>query len=199
MSRFKDATRQGTIDLMLGVYHDFFLVTQTSHTFIPPGNYVSEDIFSEKQHYEEDSAATAEHVKLLIEDCKKMLINNPEMVLGAWGLINADPTTGDPSETEMDTILILTKDSYFVADYDDQVDRVTKYQRVLLKDLTLLEFGVPDSTPFLFKSSKNHCCIRLNYKVNDVEGYYHMFRSTNLRFFNNMAIVMKNEAEEIGL
>lgn len=186
---------------MLGVYNDYFLVTQTSpsHNFIPLGNYVSEDIFSEKQQYEEDSAATAEHVKLLIEDCKKMLINNPEMVLGAWGLINGDPTTGDPSETEMDMILILTKDSYFVADYDDQVDRVTKYQRVLLKELTLLEFGVPDSMPSLFKSSKNHYCIRLNYKVNDVEGYYHMFRSTNLRFFNNMAIVMKSEVEEIGL
>lgn len=51
-----------------------------------------------------------------------MLINSPELVLGAWGLINADPTTGDPSETEMDAILILTKDSYFVADYDDQVN-----------------------------------------------------------------------------
>lgn len=50
-----------------------------------------------------------------------MLINNPEQVLGSWGLINADPSTGDPNETEMDTILILTKDSYFVADYDDQV------------------------------------------------------------------------------
>lgn len=51
-----------------------------------------------------------------------MLINSPELVLGSWGLINADPSTGDPSETEMDTILILTKDSYFVADYDDQVE-----------------------------------------------------------------------------
>lgn len=60
-------------------------------------------------------------MKLLIEDCKKMLINSPELVLGSWGVINADPSTGDPSETEMDTILILTKDSYFVADYDDQV------------------------------------------------------------------------------
>lgn len=50
-----------------------------------------------------------------------MLINSPELVLGSWGLINADPSMGDPSETEMDTILILTKDSYFVADYDDQV------------------------------------------------------------------------------
>lgn len=179
---------------------NYFSVQQILHILIliPPGNYVSEDIFNEKQQYEEDSAATAEHVKLLIEDCKKMLINVPEMVLGAWGVINADPVTGDPNEMEMDTILILTKDSYFVADYDDQVDRVTKYQRVLLKDLTLLEFGVPESTHSLFKTVKHHYCIRLNYKVSDVEGYYHMFRSTNLRFFNNMAVIIRNEEEEIG-
>lgn len=83
---------------------------------------MSEDIFIDsKQQLEEDNTATAEHVKLLIEDCKKMLINSPELILGAWGLINADPSIGDPSEMEMDTIVILTKDSYFVADYDDQV------------------------------------------------------------------------------
>jgi hypothetical protein len=180
LSRFKDSTRQGTIDLMLG-------------------NMVSEDNFNESktQQFEEDSAATAEHVKLLIEDCKKMLINQPELVLGSWGLINADPSTGDPNETEMDSILILTKDSYFVADYDDQVDKVTKYQRVLLQDISLLECGIPESGASLFKTTKNRFCIRINYKVDKVSGYYHMFRSTNLRFFNNMAVIIKNEEEEI--
>lgn len=149
------------------------------------------------QQDEEDSVATAEHVKLLIEDCKKMLINNPELVVGAWGLINADPSTGDPSETEMDSILILTKDSYFVADYDDQVDKITKYQKVMLKDLTLLECGMPDTTS-IFKTSRAHYCIRINYKYKDVAGYYHMFRSTHLRFFNNMAVAIKNEEEGTG-
>lgn len=145
--------------------------------------------------------ATAEHVKLLIEDSKKMLISDPDQVLGSWGLIDADPNTGDLSETEMDSILILTRDSYYVADYDDQVDRVTKYQRVDLKDLVLLECGLPESSMSLFKNTsktKQHYSIRLNYKVDGMDGYYHMFRSTNLRFFNNMAVVIKNEEEEIG-
>ncbi|KAK4875984.1 hypothetical protein RN001_012406 [Aquatica leii] len=179
LSRFKDSTRQGTIDLMLG-------------------NCVTEDIFNENkvQQDEEDSAATAEHVKLLIEDCNKMLINNPEFVVGSWGLISADPSTGDPNETEMDSILILTRDSYFVADYDDQLDKITKYQRVMLNNITLLECGMPD-TISLFKSSKPHYCIRINYKATEVAGYYHMFRSTNLRFFNNMAVTIKNEEEGI--
>ncbi|CAG9818977.1 unnamed protein product [Phaedon cochleariae] len=180
LSRFKDSTRQGTIDLMLG-------------------NYVSEDIFSESKvsQFEEDNIATAEHVKLLIEDCKKMLINEPELVVGSWGLINADPVTGDPNETEMDSILILTKDSYFMADYDDQVDKITKYQQVMLKDISLLEFGIAESNSSLFKASKHRHCIRINYKVNNTSGYYHMFRSTSFRFFNNLAVVIKNIDEEI--
>lgn len=56
------------------------------------GNPVSEDEFSsDKAGEEEESGNTAEHVKLLIEDCKKMLISDSSMVLGAWGLIDADP------------------------------------------------------------------------------------------------------------
>jgi hypothetical protein len=56
------------------------------------GNPVSEDVFSQEKNDDEvDSAATAEHVKLLIEDCKKMLITDTDIILGAWGLINADP------------------------------------------------------------------------------------------------------------
>lgn len=54
------------------------------------GKSVSEEIFQERTE-EEDNVATALHVKLLIEDCKKLLVSNPEAVLGSWGLIDADP------------------------------------------------------------------------------------------------------------
>lgn len=129
-----------------------------------------------------------------------MLISDPDIVLGAWGLIDADPNTGDINETEMDSILILTRDAYYVAEYDDQVDRVTKYQRVDLSDLSLLECGVPETSMSLFKNNKvkQHYCIRINYRVDGCEGYFHMFRSTNLRFFNNLAVNIKSEEEEIG-
>ncbi|XP_053975819.1 phosphatidylinositide phosphatase SAC2 [Hylaeus volcanicus] len=176
LNRFKDVYRQATIDMMLG-------------------NSVSEEVFQERTE-EEDNAATAIHVKLLIEDCKKLLIPDPEVILGSWGLIDADPVTGDPTETEMDTILILTRDSYYVADYDDQIDKVTNYQRVPLEDVILIEFGQPESTVSLFKNRHFHC-IRINYKVANECGYFHMFRSTNLRFFNNMAVVIKTEEESI--
>lgn len=97
----------------------------------------------------------------------------------------------------MDTILILTRDSYYIADYDDQIDKVTNYQSVLLKDIVLIEFGQPENTVSFFKN-KHYYCIRISYKVNGEYGYFHMFRSTNLRFFNNMAVVIKTEEESIG-
>lgn len=55
------------------------------------GNLVSEEIFQEKTDEEDNAAATAIHVKLLIEDCKKLLIPDPEFILNSWGLIDADP------------------------------------------------------------------------------------------------------------
>ena len=42
----------------------------------------------------------------------------------------------------MDLIVILTKDSYYVAYYDDEVDKVMNYQRVALSDIEIIEFGV---------------------------------------------------------
>ncbi|XP_046667709.1 phosphatidylinositide phosphatase SAC2 isoform X2 [Homalodisca vitripennis] len=186
LSRFKDAYRQATIDMMLG-------------------NPLPEDVFMQGE-VEEDNSASVEHVKSLIEDCKKLLLSDSSLVLGAWGLIDADPVTGDPSETEMDTILILTRDSYYVAEYDDQIDRVTKYQQVPLPDLTLIELGVMDSSfsvshspmqLFKNKNNKGHYCLRLNYSVGGQAGYCHTFRSTNLRFFNNVAVMIKTEEEMI--
>ncbi|EEB13673.1 suppressor of actin, putative [Pediculus humanus corporis] len=185
LSRFKDAYRQASIDMMCG-------------------NEISEEIFNtEQKGDEEDSVATAEHVKLLIEDSKKLLINDLDMILGSWGLIDADPVTGDSSETDMDTILILTKDAYYVADYDEQIDRVTKYQKVKLKDVVMIELG-PNiiqsnnvSSMFKFNKSANieQYCFRIHYLVDGEDGYFHMFRSTNLRFFNNMTVVIKSAEE----
>ncbi|XP_057317982.1 phosphatidylinositide phosphatase SAC2 isoform X2 [Microplitis mediator] len=176
LNRFKDVYRQASIDLMLG-------------------KSVSEEIFQERTE-EEDNVATALHVKLLIEDCKKLLISNPEAVLGSWGLIDADPVTGNPNETEMDTILILTKDNYYIADYDDQIDKVTNYQQVLLSEIEIIEFGQPEISASFFKNKQHHC-IRINYRLNNESGYFHMFRSTNLRFFNNMAVVIKTDEEAL--
>lgn len=41
---------------------------------------------------EEESSMTPEHVKHVIDDCKKLLVPDAETILGAWGLIDADPS-----------------------------------------------------------------------------------------------------------
>lgn len=41
-------------------------------------------------------------------------------------------------------------------------------------------------------------CIRIHYQVDGQDGFFHMFRSTNLRFFNNMAIYIKTPEEING-
>ena len=50
----------------------------------------------------------------------------------------------------------------------------------------------------MFKHSRNQHCVRLNYQVDGQKGYFHMFRSMNIRFFNNMAVTIKAEEELIG-
>ncbi|KAG8189742.1 hypothetical protein JTE90_012918 [Oedothorax gibbosus] len=178
MNRFKDAFRQATIDLMMGnpVTEDIDAVTPEREEADP------ENDMNEQEHHE--------RVKQLIEDCKKILIPEQEVVLGGWALIDADPVTGDPDTKDMDAILVLTKDSYFVAEYDDQTDRIIKYQHVMLEDLERIELG---PQPGVFKSK--HYCLRLHYSVYGQSGYFHMFRSTNTRFFNNMAVPINSEEE----
>ena len=62
------------------------------------GNPVTEDLSvlstSQPQAMDEDDSVLVEkeeNLKLLIDECKKMLITEPEDCLGAWGLIDADP------------------------------------------------------------------------------------------------------------
>ena len=85
-----------------------------------------------------------------------------------------------------------------MADYDDQIDKVTNFQRVPLSDIVLIECGQPENIVTLFKN-KHFYCIRISYKMGSEDGYFHMFRSTNFRFFNNMAILIKNVEETIGI
>nr|XP_027213923.1 phosphatidylinositide phosphatase SAC2-like [Penaeus vannamei] len=180
MNRFKDAYRQATIDHLLG-------------------NPIRDDMITfnpELAGEEEESSMTPEHVKHVIDDCKKLLVPDAETILGAWGLIDADPSTGDPDQTDMDIILVLTRDSYYVAQYDEETDQILRYERVSLIDLEKIEMG-PYTCQGMFKQSRPHQCVRFNYLVDGQSGYLHTFRSMNIRFFNNMAITIKSEEEMI--
>ncbi|XP_063433783.1 phosphatidylinositide phosphatase SAC2-like [Mytilus trossulus] len=172
--RFKDNFRQAAIDLTLG-------------------QPVAEDLLTGTTKIEEDTkdlVEREENLKLLVEDCKKMLIVEPEECLGGWSLIDADPVTGDPDRQEMDIILLLSQRAVYVAWYDDEEEGITCYQRIFLEDIEQIEIG---AEPAIFKSK--FVCLRLYYHHYTDEGFFHTFRTPSTRLFNNIVIAVKNKEE----
>lgn len=81
--------------------------------------------------------------------------------------INFLKLKGDPRQDDMDIILILTSECYYVAHYDDEVDKVTRYQRILLSNVDKIEFGVPETGGFSFGRShmKVEHSLRIFYRM----------------------------------
>lgn len=91
--------------------------------------------------------------------------------------------------------MLLTDDCYIVAEYDSHLDKIVRFEKVQLTQVRLIELGMHQQTKIFQGSAPAHLCLRLNYSVDEQEGYFHMFRSANLRFFNNMAYVIKTQEE----
>ncbi|XP_013108333.2 phosphatidylinositide phosphatase SAC2 isoform X2 [Stomoxys calcitrans] len=180
LARFKDSYRQATIDLMLGN-------PVTSESLNALGGQTAPD--------DTDASEGAEHAKLLVEDCRKLLLGSAQYPVGAWGLIDADPGSGDINETEVDTILLLTDESYIVAEYDSHLDKIVRFEKVSLENIIMIELGMYQQSKMFQGSSPAMLCLRINYTVDGVDGYFHMFRSANIRFFNNMAYPIKTQEE----
>ncbi|XP_068155595.1 phosphatidylinositide phosphatase SAC2 isoform X3 [Drosophila tropicalis] len=180
LARFKDSYRQATIDLMLGNQ-------VSSESLSALGGQAAPD--------ETDATENAEHAKMLVEDCRRLLLGSAQYPVGAWGLIDADPSSGDINETEVDSILLLTDDCYIVAEYDSHLDKIVRFEKVQLAQVRAIELGMHQQTKIFQGSAPAHLCLRLNYSVDGQDGYFHMFRSANLRFFNNMAYVIKTQEE----
>ncbi|XP_066277216.1 phosphatidylinositide phosphatase SAC2-like isoform X2 [Branchiostoma lanceolatum] len=156
LSRFKDAYRQATIDMMLG-------------------NAVSEDLTVLQSSNREEELLleeTEDHVAQLIEHCKQLLLPGAEGCAGGWALIDCDPGDGDLSQPDMDVILLLTQRAYYIAYYDEEAEKVTHYQRVNLEDLEKIELG-PE--PSVFKS--RYYCMRIHHQYCGEVGYFHTLRS----------------------
>lgn len=210
LNRFKDAYRQAVIDIMQGNPVSDVLSSPENEKSLAkqiPTSATSASLSNSDQEYHE-------RIKLVIEDCKKILVPEEEVILGGWPLVDADPVTGtllsssrvngELPDSEMDIVLILTKDCYYVADYDDQTDRIVKYQKVLLEDLEKIELGAePNYQNGPFAPIRNQSsrvisyAVRFHYLIADQSGYFHMFRSTGTRFFNNMAIPIRTREEAL--
>uniref|UniRef100_A0A034VUT2 Phosphatidylinositide phosphatase SAC2 n=2 Tax=Bactrocera dorsalis TaxID=27457 RepID=A0A034VUT2_BACDO len=180
LARFKDSYRQATIDLMLGNQVSAESLNALGGQTVPD---------------ETDALEGAEQAKLLVDDCRRLLLGSAQYPVGSWGLIDADPTTGDLNETDVDTVLLLTDDCYIVAEYDSHLDKIVRFEKVQLQNITLIELGMYQQTKLFQGSAPALLCLRLNYTVDGVDGYFHMFRSANIRFFNNMVYVIKTQEE----
>ncbi|KAH8326677.1 hypothetical protein KR067_011777 [Drosophila pandora] len=180
LARFKDSYRQATIDLMLGNQVSSELLTALGGQAAPDEN---------------DASENAEHAKMLVEDCRRLLLGSAQYPVGTWGLIDADPSSGNANETEVDSILLLTDDCYIVAEYDSHLDKIVRFEKVYLSLVRLIELGMHQQPKIFQGSAPAYLCLRINYIVDEQEGYFHMFRSANLRFFNNVAYVIKTQEE----
>jgi len=98
--------------------------------------------------------------------------------------------------------------------YDDSIEAFVDYQKILLKDVEKIELGPEPSNPSLFfkQNSARFFVIRLHYRITETifenkvsinqseqtistNGYFHTFRSCNLKFFNNLVITTKSSDE----
>lgn len=95
--------------------------------------------------------------------------------------------------------MLLTDDCYIVAEYDSHLDKIIRFEKVSLLNITLVELGIFQQTKMFQGPAPAFLCIRLNYSVDGVDGYFHMLRSPNLRFFNNVAVVIKTQEEVLGI
>ncbi|KAF4019296.1 hypothetical protein G4228_010771, partial [Cervus hanglu yarkandensis] len=79
----------------------------------------------------------------------------------------------DATHRDVDVLLLLSNSAYYVAYYDDEVDKVNQYQRLSLEDLEKIEIG-PE--PTLFGKPK-FSCMRLHYRYKEASGYFHTLRA----------------------
>ncbi|KAM4607699.1 phosphatidylinositide phosphatase SAC2 [Polymixia lowei] len=161
LNRFRDAYRQAVIDLMMG---------------LP----VTEDLYSifskEKEHEEkekESQRGAQEQVSLLLQTYMQLLLPDDEKFHGGWALINCDMSIIDATNKDVDVLLLLSNNAYYIAYYDEEADKVNQYQRLNLEGLEKIEIG-PE--PTLFGKPK-YCCMRLHYRSEETSGYFHTLRA----------------------
>jgi len=113
INRVKDVYRQATVDLLLG--------NTSANELTLLRNAVGRlDAAAAAGGMDEDDGQVLvekeENLKTLIDECKKMLVMEPEECLGGWGLIDCDAAPAvDPAQQDMDVILLLSQKAYYVA------------------------------------------------------------------------------------
>ncbi|XP_055328680.1 phosphatidylinositide phosphatase SAC2-like isoform X2 [Paramacrobiotus metropolitanus] len=175
LNQFKDAYRQAAVDASLGKFFQ-------EESILVPGLSTSVD------------PSEFDRVKQLVDDCKRILIPETEIALGGWPMVDADSRTGDPARQDMDTVLLLSTQAYYIGEYSDESDQLVGYQKVPLCEIENIEIG---SEMSMFKTGRT--IMRINYRVGEVSGYCHNLGTAGLRFFNNMIMPLRTNDECIEM
>ena len=171
----------------------------------------STNLKAEENACEMSQAEREQNVKQLVADCRKQLVTDNEDLYGSWALIHFTESS-DFSVSDPDVVLLFTSSALYLANYNEAHEAFTDYQKIPLEDVERIELAPESSSSqieqLLFKSAsvpKFHV-LRIYYKIPTVQqgtpqetpsGYFHTFRSCNLRFFNNLVITMKSQDEQV--
>lgn len=99
--------KQTAIDVMLGNVQPEEAVNLL---FGHQNNLMTED----ENNDEEAVLQTADRVRQVIDDCRKQWVEEDDIVVGSWGLVDAHPLTGDPLQVDMDVIVLLSREYLYV-------------------------------------------------------------------------------------
>lgn len=89
----------------------------------------------------------------------------------------------------------MTAECYLVAEYDSNLDKIVHFERVLLQDIVEIELGLYQHSKIFQITPTPQLCLRINYSSDGINHFNHMLRSASLRFFNNVALVIKTQEE----
>lgn len=191
--RFKEHYRQIAYDVLQGkgvaeIINDVDNSSQSNSNNNNNNSIIQSVIISDDN--DESQAVREDNIRSLVSDCRKELIDGREDCYGSWALINyADH---DPTQSDPDIILVFTGTTLYVSNYDDGIEQIIDYQRIPVENIEKIEIG-PETS--LFKST-NFDILRIHYRINEESGYFHSFKSSCFRFFNNLVITMKSVVEE---
>jgi hypothetical protein len=90
-----------------------------------------------------------EELQELVRESQRFFIPADETLLGAWALIDCDGNSDDNGLTmDMNVVVMLTRTSYYVAEYDDEMDKFTRF----------INYGVIYSTQRSFSAVREFFC-----------------------------------------
>uniref|UniRef100_A0A5S6QD13 SAC domain-containing protein n=1 Tax=Trichuris muris TaxID=70415 RepID=A0A5S6QD13_TRIMR len=181
LSHVKDYRRQMSIDCLLGL------------SDVESALYFK----NEEEELKKWTDCKEEEMRQMIKDCERLLVSKDEVVIGSWALVSASTTTKD-IDSDMDTVIVLTREAYYVADYDEDLDKFLHFQKVPLQSITKIEVGSMTVSVTLGFARSKATCIRISFINENYETLTHVWRSASTRLFNGVVIAVdsSDEAEE---